>query len=348
MTGRLKTALTFGKGVRKMEKVMHFKITDKMADIISESPSILQIMSRFGMKLGFGDSTVEQVCRLQGVDGPTFISVVNFVSEGGSSPVSDEECGSLSVPTLLFFLKQAHIYFLDFSLPNIKQRLSAAIGCYDHEISRLIMKFFEDYTRHVKQHMMYEECEVFPFVEALINGVREQRFRIASFSKKHSQVSDTLHELKDLIIKYFPARESSNLINLALYDIMQCEKELESHCKIEDYIFVPAVMKLENPDCKIPPVLEKDGDGKDFAEAEEKDEDDQDQTLSIREKDILAEVARGYTNKEIADRLYISIHTVITHRRNIARKLKIHSVAGLTIYAVANNLITIKEIGEFV
>ena len=70
--------------------------------------------------------------------------------------------------------------------------------------------------------------------------------------------------------------------------------------------------------------------------------------MSIREKDILAEVARGYTNKEIADRLYISIHTVITHRRNIARKLKIHSVAGLTIYAVANNLITIKEIGEFI
>ena len=185
-----------------MDKVMHFKITDKMADIISESPSLLQIMSRFGMKLGFGDSTVEQVCGAQGVDGPTFISVVNFVSEGGSAPISDEECGSLSVPTLLFFLKQAHIYFLDFSLPNIRQKLSEAIGCYDHDISRLIMKFFEDYTRHVEQHMMYEEREVFPFVEALIAGNGEQQFRIASFSKKHSQVSDTLHELKDLIIKY--------------------------------------------------------------------------------------------------------------------------------------------------
>lgn len=329
-----------------MDKVMHFKITDKMADIISESPSLLQIMSRFGMKLGFGDSTVEQVCGAQGVDGPTFISVVNFVSEGGSAPISDEECGSLSVPTLLFFLKQAHIYFLDFSLPNIKQKLSEAIGCYDHDISRLIMKFFEDYTRHVEQHMMYEEREVFPFVEALIAGNGEQQFRIASFSKKHSQVSDTLHELKDLIIKYFPAQESSNLINSALYDIMQCESELESHCKIEDNLFVPAVMKLENPDCKIPPVLEKDDSA--LRHDEEREDEDEDRALSIREKNILAEVAKGYTNKEIADRLYISIHTVITHRRNIARKLKIHSVAGLTIYAVANNLITIKEIGEFI
>lgn len=329
-----------------MDKVMHFKITDKMADIISESPSLLQIMSRFGMKLGFGDSTVEQVCGAQGVDGPTFISVVNFVSEGGSAPISDEECGSLSVPTLLFFLKQAHIYFLDFSLPNIRQKLSEAIGCYDHDISRLIMKFFEDYTRHVEQHMMYEEREVFPFVEALIAGNGEQQFRIASFSKKHSQVSDTLHELKDLIIKYFPAQVSSNLINSALYDIMQCESELESHCKIEDNLFVPAVMKLENPDCKIPPVLEKDDSA--LRHDEEREDEDEDRALSIREKDILAEVARGYTNKEIADRLYISIHTVITHRRNITRKLKIHSVAGLTIYAVANNLITIKEIGEFI
>ena len=329
-----------------MDNVMHFKITDKMADIISESPSLLQIMSRFGMKLGFGDSTVEQVCGAQGVDGPTFISVVNFVSEGGSAPISDEECGSLSVPTLLFFLKQAHIYFLDFSLPNIRQKLSEAIGCYDHDISRLIMKFFEDYTRHVEQHMMYEEREVFPFVEALIAGNGEQQFRIASFSKKHSQVSDTLHELKDLIIKYFPAQVSSNLINSALYDIMQCESELESHCKIEDNLFVPAVMKLENPDCKIPPVLEKDDSA--LRHDEEREDEDEDRALSIREKDILAEVARGYTNKEIADRLYISIHTVITHRRNITRKLKIHSVAGLTIYAVANNLITIKEIGEFI
>ena len=45
------------------------------------------------------------------------------------------------------------------------------------------------------------------------------------------------------------------------------------------------------------------------------------------------------SNKEIASHLFISIHTVITHRRNISRKLQIHSLAGLTLYAIANNLI---------
>lgn len=50
------------------------------------------------------------------------------------------------------------------------------------------------------------------------------------------------------------------------------------------------------------------------------------------------------TNKEIADNLFISVHTVITHRRNIARKLEIHSATGLTIYAIVNHIVDISEI----
>ena len=61
--------------------------------------------------------------------------------------------------------------------------------------------------------------------------------------------------------------------------------------------------------------------------------------LSLRETDILKEVALGYSNKEIADRLFISINTVITHRKNITEKLGIKTIAGLTVYALMNNLI---------
>jgi len=66
--------------------------------------------------------------------------------------------------------------------------------------------------------------------------------------------------------------------------------------------------------------------------------------LSDREKDILISVVKGMSNKEIADHHSISIHTVITHRRNIGRKLGIHSASGLTVYAIINKLIDIKEI----
>jgi DNA-binding CsgD family transcriptional regulator len=67
-------------------------------------------------------------------------------------------------------------------------------------------------------------------------------------------------------------------------------------------------------------------------------------SLSVREKEIITCVVKGLTNKEIANELFLSTHTVISHRRNIARKLEIHSTAGLTIYAIVNKLVELDEI----
>lgn len=66
--------------------------------------------------------------------------------------------------------------------------------------------------------------------------------------------------------------------------------------------------------------------------------------LSNREIDVLVALAKGLTNKEISDRLFISVHTVITHRKNIIRKTGIKSVSGLTVYALLNNLVDESEI----
>lgn len=76
------------------------------------------------------------------------------------------------------------------------------------------------------------------------------------------------------------------------------------------------------------------------------EENDDSQPLSAREKEIIVGVVKGFTNKEIAYNLFISTHTVITHRRNIARKLEIHSTAGLTIYAIVNKLIELTDISR--
>ena len=65
--------------------------------------------------------------------------------------------------------------------------------------------------------------------------------------------------------------------------------------------------------------------------------------LSNREKDVLRYIALGMTNKEVADKLFISVHTVVSHRKNITKKLDIHTVSGLTIYAVLNKIIDIKS-----
>lgn len=75
-------------------------------------------------------------------------------------------------------------------------------------------------------------------------------------------------------------------------------------------------------------------------------EDKRREELSPREKEVVSYVVEGMTNKEIADAMSLSIHTVITHRRNISAKLDINSVAGLTIYAIVNKLVDLDEVKE--
>jgi DNA-binding NarL/FixJ family response regulator len=70
------------------------------------------------------------------------------------------------------------------------------------------------------------------------------------------------------------------------------------------------------------------------------------ESLTIREKEIIVCVIKGMTNKEIAEKLCLSSHTIISHRRNIATKLQIHSTAGLTIYAIVNKLVELGEINQ--
>ena len=130
-----------------------------------------------------------------------------------------------------------------------------------------------------------------------------------------------LRELKNIIIKYYPSG-SSNELNGVLFDIFNCEHELASHNAVEDELFIPAVERLAaaGPRTVKP------------------------EPLSAREKEIIVCVVKGMTNKQIADALCISAHTVITHRRNIAAKLQIHSAAGLTIYAIVNKLVELNDV----
>ena len=71
---------------------------------------------------------------------------------------------------------------------------------------------------------------------------------------------------------------------------------------------------------------------------------DNGEILSDREKDVIVGVVQGLTNKEIAEKLFIAPNTVMTHRRNIAKKLQIHTAAGLTIYAIVNQLVDLSNV----
>lgn len=219
--------------------------TDKMSDLICDNYSLLMVMSRFGLSLGFGDKSVRDVCRAQNVDYHTFLAVANFISEEQYSYSADEN--AFSLPALMDYLKQAHAYFLDFKLPVIRRKLIEAIDCSDthNDVAFLILKFYDEYVREVRRHMEYENEAVFTYVEQLLQGKLSANYNIGTFAGKHNQIENKLKELKNIIIKYYPEKENNNLLNAVLFDIFNCEQDLASHCRVEDYMFVPAVAQIE-------------------------------------------------------------------------------------------------------
>jgi regulator of cell morphogenesis and NO signaling len=236
------------------------------------------------------------------------------------------------------YLKSAHTYFLEFSLPSIRRKLIEAINCRDEDnVSMLVLKFFDNYACEVENHMKYENEYVFAYVDDLLSNKVHDNMSIASYSARHNSISAKLKELKDIIIGYYPPK-NSDLINSVLFDIIVCEQDLVSHCDIEDKIFVPEVKLIEDN-------LKLDAVNTDGVEAlQENNDSDRIDALSDREKEIVRCVAKGMSNKEIADELCLSIHTVTTHRRNLCSKLQIHSPAGLTIFAIINNLVSLDEV----
>lgn len=310
-----------------------YEADDKMISIIRDNYSILSMLGSFGISLGFGDKTVKEVCESQNVDTYTFISMVNFTINGHRD---SENIHKLSVPTLLRYLKASHVYYIDFTLPFLRRELCEALD-ENNNLSSLILRLYDNYAHSIKLHMKYEEKTLFPYVENLINGELKNSFDIETFSKHHSQIDQKLQELKHIIIQYLPNDAMrNNQLSHTLYDLYECQNWLHQHAEIEDEIFIPAIRRMEqglrqdNVSQRISSMLGAGGDKR--------------ETLSEREKDVIIGVVQGMSNKEIADHLFISTNTVITHRRNIAKKLQIRTPAGLTVYAIVNNLVDISSV----
>jgi regulator of cell morphogenesis and NO signaling len=312
-----------------------YEADDKMISLIRDNYDLLQMLGSFGISLGFGDKTVKETCDDNDVDTYTFLAVVNFSANGYGDFEADEQ---ISVPTLLHYLEASHAYFLDFQLPYIRRELQESLD-ESESLAKLILRFYDEYAHEIRRHMKYEQKTLFPYVQSLIEGRTANDYNVETFSKHHGATDKKLRELKLLIIKYLPQDGlHNNQLTATLHDIYENEVWLRQHAQVEDHIFVPAIRRLEQQTRQSD--VTRNITGMVFKAAAGQNPD----ALSDREKDVIISLVQGMSNKEIADHLCISVNTVITHRRNIARKLQIHSPAGLTIYAIVNNLVDISAV----
>ena len=95
-----------------MYRTRIYRPTDKMSDLICENYALLQVLSRFGISLGFGDRNVREVCEINNVDCNTFLAVVNYLIE--DSFRMQDHLEGISIQSLMSYLREAHSYFLDF------------------------------------------------------------------------------------------------------------------------------------------------------------------------------------------------------------------------------------------
>ena len=300
-----------------------------MREVLRDNSLLIKTVGRFGIALGFGDETVEDVCRNNDVDTNTFITVCNLLSDNRYNPEL------ISLHCLMSYLKRAHTSFLEVTLPRIRMQLIEAINSSGQDdVAMLLLKFYDEYVAEVQNHMDEENNRIFSYIEGLIAGVVVADFRIAMYSNSHDDLAvKKLNDLKDIFIYHYKHNENQKLSS-TLFDIVICEKDLLAHFEIENNLLIPAAQQLEDK------LLSGNKENGVFSQKSEKD------TLSDRELEIIRCVAKGWSNKEIADKLCISTHTVATHRRNINSKLSIHSPAALAIYAVINGIISISELSN--
>ncbi|MCM1077503.1 MAG: helix-turn-helix transcriptional regulator [Bacteroides sp.] len=305
---------------------------DRMREIIMDNNLLLMAISRFDIAFGFGDGTIKEICEKHNVDVDTFLAVVNLLSD------REYDNFKIALPSLMGYLRHAHGSFIEFILPGIRRKLIEAINYSDtNDVAFLLMKFFDDYVIEIKRHMDYENEYIFSYVDKLLQGTIDEDFSISQFSLNHNHMASKLNELKDVFIYSYNQRDN-DLLSIALHDIIGCERDLMAHFEVETKLFVPAVETVEQQLRSRQEVMRLPVDKKTI------ENDSQLESLSDREKEIIKCVACGLTNKEIADRLCLSVHTITTHRRNLSAKLSIHSPAGLTIFAILHHLVDLKDV----
>lgn len=295
----------------------------KMVDLLRSNLNLLFVLNQFSIPLGFGEKTIREVCLKNQIDCPSFLTLLQL--HGNPDNPDMQRLGNLKPEIILEYLRKSHQYFVGYRMPVIRQQIAEALpigGTRD-----TILSYFEEYETEVSEHMDYENTVFYPYVQKLIDHSDKLPYSVREYEARHNNIEEKLDELINLIIKYLPTEGNVPMLTDVLEDLQQCNRDLNLHTFLEDEVLVPKIRKME-----------KKTDS-DYAKHEKTVEE-----LSEREKDIVRSVAKGQSNKEIADEHFISIHTVITHRRNISRKLAIHSSAGLTVYAILNKLVDIEDL----
>ena len=223
-----------------------FSKDTKFAELLTDDRRLLQLLPRFGIGLGFGDRSVDQVCQMNHVNSELFLMICEIYSDSNYKP-EQIELQHIDMRDLLSYLKASHQYYLDERFPHIEEHLQHIIEACGKKYGPMLSHFYDEYKQEVMRHIKYYEEEVvFPYIEALLNGKRTDSYKIDEFEHNHTNIQDTLDDMMNILLKYLPGDILPQERIEISYDIMELSYDLNRHSLIEERILIPNVESIEN------------------------------------------------------------------------------------------------------
>ena len=216
----------------------------RMSDLITAHPSLLTLLSRLGISLGFGDRSIADVCEQSGADTGFFLLICNVYTFNNYVPSTPTILGT-DMNGLVPYLEKSHKYYVDKRLPHIERHLDAIAQQLQGHIGQAFSSFFKEYKTEVEAHFLHEEREVFPHIRALMAGERDRTYSINEFLHNHSDIEGKLDDLLNIVFKYLPPQTDDDNVTDVVYDILRLSEDLKKHTFIEEKIMVPLVKHLE-------------------------------------------------------------------------------------------------------
>ncbi len=226
--------------------MQEFTGNDKMLQLVQANPNLLPVIHRFGIRLGFGNRSVADVCAAFQVNTAFFLAIVNTFHNKHYFP--EEQLLSFSPLLIVDYLKKTHAYYIGFSLPQIEDlihRLLESTPEQNNEM-KMIETFYLAYKRKLLEHIDEEEQQVFPFVGKLVQSPETLGNRAFDFNfeKEHEHVDLELDDLKNIILKYMVPEYDELICNKLMEEIYRFEKDIRDHSRMEDAILIPQVKQL--------------------------------------------------------------------------------------------------------
>ncbi|MCW1735377.1 helix-turn-helix domain-containing protein [Anaerorudis cellulosivorans] len=278
-----------------------------LADVLEQHCELIPIANRFGIFLGVGNKTIDEICSQNGLSSDLIVTVFNVYIDEAYLPKN--KLMSFDIEPVVNYFMQTINYYLQNAVPNLEKHLNAFMalsGLKTEELNMIRSLFFQfksQFTEHVEKGLTY--LEDYPH--------------------------ELLNDLKNILIRHISDWYNQNLCYAVIFWIDTLENDLIIHNRLKNKILKPKIKKLDRLDIY---------DLQQVITHEKKQEKSNASILTGREIEILKLIVRGYINKEIADKLNISLNTVLTHRKHIISKTGIKTVSGLTFYCISNGLLS--------